>query len=402
MTAIAPRALLLAHDFPPMRGGIARAMGEVARHAPDGRFVVSTAWLPDSLALDAECVAIVDRLPFSPRRLRSMPGLAWWAARSGRLTRQHGTEFVWAGNLKPAGYIARWLRARRRLPYGLIVYGHDVERLAAQVLESPGKRRMARLILGGAAGTVAISSWTAGRFRTLAQLLELPDAAARVRLIPPGVDAVRFRPGIATEAVRAEYDLDARPWLLTVARLVPHKGIDLGLRVVRRLKEEGLDVGYAIAGAGPEAARLRAQAAELGISDRVRLLGYVSDEHLPALYNVPCLYLGPSRQEAEEVEGFGLSLLEAAACGLPVVAGQSGGTGDAVAHGITGYLVDPASVTAALVAIRELLEDPSRARAMGQAGRARVEREFAWGRVVHDLGEAARQFMAWPGRPAGR
>jgi phosphatidylinositol alpha-1,6-mannosyltransferase len=402
MTAGAPRSLLLTHDFPPMGGGIARALGEIARHAPEGRLVVSTARLPDCAAFDAGCAATVDRLPFPPARLRSLSGLAWWAARSGRLTRRHGTEFVWAGNLKPAGYVARWLRARRRLPYGLIVYGLDVQRLAAQVVESRGKRRMARLIIGGAAGTVAISSWTAGRFRDLAELLELPDAMARVRLVSPGVDAGRFRPGIATEAARAAYDLDGRPWLLTVARLVRHKGIDVGLRVVRRLKDEGLDVGYAVAGAGPEAARLREQAAELGIGDRVRLLGHVPDPHLPALYNVASLYLGPSRQEAEEVEGFGLSLLEAAASGLAVVAGQGGGTGDAVADGITGLLVDPTSVPAASVALRALLEDPSRARVMGQAGRTRVEREFAWSRVVHDLEEAARQFTAGPGRPAGR
>jgi phosphatidylinositol alpha-1,6-mannosyltransferase len=396
------RALLAVHDFPPMAGGIARATGEIARHAPAGSLVVSTGRIPGSDAFDTTSPTRVDRIGMPSARLRTLPGLAWWAARAGRLARQHRVQFVWAGNLKPAGYIARWLHLRHGLPYGLIVYGLDVQRLAHQAQASRFKRLVARALIGSAAGTVAISSWTADRFRELAGQLGLPQAAERVRIIPPGVDTANFRPGLSTAMVRERHGLDARPWLLTVARLVPHKGIDLAINVVQRLRQEGLEVGYAVVGEGPERHALESMVQAAGLAERVRLLGPVPDTDLPALYNAAQVYLGLSREGHLGAEGFGLSFLEAAACGLPVVAGQGGGTADAVAHGITGYLVDTTSVASAAEAVRQLLLDPPCARTMGGAGRARVEREFAWGRVVRQLEEAARAFSAGPGPPAGR
>ena len=402
MTETQLRALLAVHDFPPMAGGIARAMGEIVRHASPGSLVVSTGCVPGSEASDAAMPARVDRLRLPSGRLRTPAGLAWWAIRAARLAGEHRAQFVWAGNLKPAGYVARWLHARRGLPYGLIVYGLDVQRLARQARSSRLKRRLARAIIGSAGGTVAISSWTAARFRELACGLGLERAAEGVRLIPPGVDAARFRPGLPTAAVRERYGLDARPWLLTVARLVPHKGIDLGINVLRCLRREGIEAGYAVVGEGPEREALVGLAGAFGLAARVRLLGAVPDADLPGLYNSAAAYLGLSREAGLEVEGFGLSFLEAAASGLPVVAGQGGGTADAVANGITGYLVDTASEASATMVVRQLLQDSSRARVMGRAGRARVERDFAWGRVVRDLEEAARVFSGGRGPPAGR
>jgi phosphatidylinositol alpha-1,6-mannosyltransferase len=139
-----------------------------------------------------------------------------------------------------------------------------------------------------------------------------------------------------------------------------------------------------------------------GLTERVRLLGAVPDTDLPALYNAAMVYLGFSREGRLEAEGFGLSFLEAAACGLPVVAGRGGGTADAVANGITGYLVDTTSVASVAEVVRQVLLDSAHAGTMGGAGRARVEREFAWGRVVRQLEEAAQAFSAWQGPPAGR
>jgi phosphatidylinositol alpha-1,6-mannosyltransferase len=394
--------LLAVYDFPPMGGGIARTMGEIARHAPAGSLVVSTGRVPGSEAFDAASPSCVDRLRVDSARLRTPVGLGWWAIRAAQLAREHRAEFVWAGNLKPAGYVARWLRARRGLPYGLIVYGLDVQRLAHQARVSRFKQRVARAIIGSASGTVAISSWTAARFRELARQLGIERAAERVRVIPPGVDAVTFRPGLPTAVVRERYGLDARPWLLTVARLVPHKGIDLGIEVLRGLRQEGIEAGYAVVGEGPAREELTRLVDALGLSAQVRFLGAVPDADLPALYNSAIAYLGLSREAGLEVEGFGLSFLEAAACGLPVVAGQGGGTADAVANGITGYLVETSAAAAATMAVRQLLQDSSHARIMGGAGRARVEGEFAWGRVVRDLEEAARVFRGGQGPLAGR
>jgi phosphatidyl-myo-inositol dimannoside synthase len=402
MTGPHLRALLAVRDFPPMGGGIARAMGEIARHAPAGSLLVSTGHVPGSDRFDATSHSRVDRLPVKSARLRNPAGLGWWAIRAARLAREHRAEFVWAGNLKPAGYVARWLHARAGLPYGLIVYGLDLQWLAHQARESRLKRRVARAIIGSASGTVAISSWTAARFRELARQLGLEGAAARVRVIPLGVNPSTFRPELPTASVRERYGLDTRPWLLTVARLVPHKGIDLGIEVLRGLRQEGIEVGYAIVGEGPAGEELRRLVDAQGLSAHVRFLGAVPDADLPALYNSASAYVGLSREAGVHVEGFGLSFLEAAACGLPVVAGRGGGTADAVANGITGYLVETSSAAEPTSAVRRLLQDPSQARIMGGAGRARVEGEFAWERVVRDLEDAARGFTRGQAPPVGR
>ncbi len=395
-------SLLLAYDFPPLPGGIARALGEIARHAPAGKLLVSTGTLPEAAASDRESRVWIDRLTVPSPRLRTVPGLARWAVRAEALTRRHGVDFVWAGNLKPAGHVARWLRYRCRIPYGLIVYGLDVALLHEQVGGSRLKRRLARDILAGAAGTVAISAWTAARFQQLAHALGLPAARSEARVIHLGVDTKRFRPDCPGDGLRQRLALGGRRWLLTVARLVPHKGIDLGLEVLAGLRSRGFDVGYLIAGEGPARMALERHAEALGVQDAVCWCGQVAETELPALYAVADVYLGLSRPIGPAVEGFGLSLLEAQAAGRPVVAGLGGGTGDAVAHGVTGFLVPPDQAAPAIAAVAELLQDRSRAQVIGAAGRARMEREFGWDRVVADLDRAAAAFSGAPAGPDGR
>jgi len=395
-------SLLLAYDYPPLPGGISRALGEIARHAPAGELLVSTGTLPDGAATDQASGAWVDRLPVASGRLRSGPGLARWAGRAGALVRRHQAGFVWAGNLKPAGHVARWLRWRHGIPYGLIVYGLDVALLHQQVTHPGLKRRLARGILAGAAGTVAISAWTAEQFRKLARALDVPDAGTRARVIPLGVDAARFRPDVPVDALRRRLGLGTRRWLLTVARLVPHKGIDVGFEVLAGLRQQGFDLGYLVAGEGPARPALERRAAELGVSEVVRWCGHVREPELPALYAAADIYLGLSRPVGPEVEGFGLSLLEAQAAGRPVVAGIGGGTGDAVADGVTGFLVLPETPAAAIAAVAALLRNPALARAVGTAGRSRMERDFRWDRVVSDLRQAALEFSAGSVAPAGR
>lgn len=400
-------ALLLTHDFPPIGGGIARAMGELARHAESGRLLVSTGRQPGSESFDATCQARVDRLAVASERLRHITGLLRWAVRARALARESGARFLWAGNLKPAGHVARWLGVRDSLPYGLIVYGLDLNRLRVQAARSPVKRRVAHGIIAAAAGTVAISRWTAEAYRTLALELGLPEAAERVRVAALGVDSARFRPSPDRESLRARLGIAGpRRWALTVARLVPHKGIDVALRLIAELARDGANVGYLVAGEGPEQAALARQAESLGVTDRVRWLGRVAEDDLPGLYAAADLYLGLSREDGPQAEGFGLALLEAQASALPVVAGRGGGTADAVADGISGLLVPPTDLPVILDATRRLLRDGERARAMGLAGRARAEREFGWARVLADLDAAAAAFTASRrrarGGPAGR
>jgi phosphatidylinositol alpha-1,6-mannosyltransferase len=399
-----PRALLLTYDFPPMPGGIARTMGALARHAEPGSLVVSTGAAGGCEEPDRRTGAPVDREAGPAERLRTLPGLVRWARRADRLTREYRPDFVWAGNLRPAGRVARWIGRRHGLAYGLFVYGLDLSLMEARA-SSPLRARFARRLLGDAAGTIAISRWTAARYRDLALRLGLTPATDRVRVVPLGVDTSRFRPDRRSDRVRRWFGGPAgRLWLLTVARLLPHKGVDTALAVLADLRAAGIDVGYAVAGDGPARAELTRHAARLGATEYVRWLGFVPDDDLPSVYAAADVYVGLSRAEGAEVEGFGLSLVEAQACGLPVVAGAGGGTADAVADGVGGLLVPPRARDRIRDALLSLLRDPDRARAMGAAGRGWVERERTWERVSREVAAAAADFRsaAPGGAPAGR
>ncbi|HSB54177.1 MAG TPA: glycosyltransferase family 4 protein [Gemmatimonadales bacterium] len=379
--------LLLAYDFPPRGGGIARALGEIVRHS-HAELEVCTGRISGDEEWDGASGLPITRAPVSAERLRTLGGLIQWGRAADRVIRARRPAFIWAGNLKPAGHVARWLGATRRIPYGLIVYGLDLAIVSEQARRSARKRRRVRMLFRDAAGIVACSEWTAGRCRALLDQLGLGGVAGLIRVIPLGADPRRFSPD------GRRYPLPQGRWLLTVARLVPHKGVDTGIRALASLHERFPDLQYAVAGTGPDRERLAALATDLGVSDRLVFLGPVPDEDLPSLYRSATVYLGLSRESGNEVEGFGLSLVEAQASGCPVIAVKSGGVPDAVADGESGILVPPSDAAAAARAIAALLEDDGRRAALGAAGRRRVEERLNWERVVAELRQASEEFRS--------
>ncbi len=380
-----------------MSGGIARCLSEIARHYPPDELLVSTGDAPHRNQAVEDGI---DRLEVPSDRLRTLAGLRRWSSRVLALSDREATRFVWVGNLKPAGYPALWLRARRGIPYGVILYGLDLLLIERQTRRSPMKRAIARRLLGTASALVAISGWTRARAASLCDSLGL-SVQDRLHAVPLGADPRRFHPGIGTEDLRRRFGLGERRWLLTVTRLVEHKGVDTGILVLERLASEFPDLGYAIAGTGPASDALSAEVERKGLKDRVRFLGEVSDEDLPALYCTASLYLGLSRELPLQVEGFGLSLVEASACGVPVVACRSGGIPDAVQEGVTGLLVEPGNLEAATQAVRQVMNDEDLARKLGAGGRLEVERRLNWDRVVEDL-LAIEAGITLPAAPAGR
>jgi phosphatidyl-myo-inositol dimannoside synthase len=377
--------LLLTYDFPPMGGGIARMMGELAKRYPPGTLVVSTGQQPGSAMVDPEFDNRVDRIAVPSRRLRTVQGLLAWSRRARVLDRQAQPEFVWCGNLKPAGYPARWIRHRSGTPYGIFLYGTDLLLLQHRLRHSIAKRRAARALIGSAAVLVTISRWT--RDMTLAVLSELGFRAGQmdVRIVPLGTDPQRFRPGIDPSAVRERYGLGEGRWLLTVARLVAHKGIDTGIRVLAALRDEYPELRYAAVGSGSMLGELQGLARSLAVADRVRFLTDVPDADLPGLYNCAQIYLGVSRPAELMIEGFGISLSEASACGIPVVGGSDGGIPDAVRHNETGLLVDGRQAEPVIEAVRLLLHNRDLAERLGRGGRHAVESFYNWDRVVSDI-----------------
>jgi phosphatidylinositol alpha-1,6-mannosyltransferase len=372
-------------------------MGELAKRYPPGTLLVSTGQHQGSAEVDAALANKVDRLEVPSRRLRTVQGLLRWSHRAVRLAHLIHPEFVWCGNLKPAGYPARWVRRRVGIPYGMLLYGTDLLLLRHRIRRSALKRVWARGLIGSASVLVAISRWTRDEALSLLEDLGL-DRQTDVRLLPLGTDPEHFRPGVDSASVRARYGLAEGRWLLTVARLAGHKGIDTALHVLGGLGEEYPDLRYLVVGRGDQLGHLQGLARDLGVAERVRFLTEVPDSDLPALYNTAEIYLGLSRPAGLMMEGFGISLSEASASGIPVVAGSGGGMPDAVRDGETGLLVDAEGPEAAGAAVRLLLKDRDLARRLGAEGRRAVETYYNWQRVTnelagigHELGKAPRQ-----------
>jgi phosphatidylinositol alpha-1,6-mannosyltransferase len=208
--------------------------------------------------------------------------------------------------------------------------------------------------------------------------------------IPPGVDLERFVPLDDGARARARADLGlpvGGPLVVSVSRLVPRKGMDVLIDAAAQLAGPYPDLTVAIAGRGRDAERLAGRVAELGAP--VRLLGGVSDADLPRLVGAADVFamLCRNRWLGLEQEGFGIVFVEAAAAGVPQVAGSSGGAGEAVEDGVTGVVVRrPTEAGDVARAIAGLLDDPVERGLMGRTGRSRAEASFDYDVLAPRLG----------------
>ncbi|MGI9033081.1 MAG: glycosyltransferase family 1 protein [Acidimicrobiales bacterium] len=365
--------LLVTNDFPPKVGGIQSYLWELWRRLPPERVVVVTSSYPGDAAFDARQPFRVIRAP--DRVLLPRPKLA---RRLRALASEVGAGLVMLDPALPLGMLGPHMG----VPYGVVLHGAEVA--------VPGRLPVARTLLArvleGASPVVA-----AGRYPAL----EAERYAGRARSIitvPPGVDLARFRPLDAAEkaAARVAAGLPADGCLVVgLSRLVPRKGFDMLVRAAARLAPGRADLVVAIGGSGRDRGRLQRLA--LSVAAPVRFLGPVPDDRLAPLMGAADVFAVPCRNRwgGLEQEGFGMVFLEAAACGVPQVAGRSGGAADAVVDGETGAVVsDPSDVAAVTAALARLLDDPDLRRAQGGAARRRAERLYDWDVLAASLDSA--------------
>lgn len=353
-------SLLVTNDFPPKVGGIQSYLHELWRRLPPDETHVLTTTFPGGSAFDAAQRFDVARHP--ERLLLPTRSLARDVDARARAV---GADVVLLDPMLPLGRIGRWIGSA---PH--VIVGHGAEITVYGRL--PLSRSVARSVLAGAAGLVAAGEYVA---RVAARVAGRPLPTL---VVPPGVDPDRFVPldDEARRVARARFGLDPdRPLVLGVSRLVPRKGFDVLLEAAAGLDA---DVQVAIAGSGRDRARLDARAARLG--GRARLLGRVADADLPALYGCADVFamLCRDRWGGLEAEGFGIVFVEAGACGVPSVAGRSGGSHEAVVDGVTGLVVDPRDVPAVRDALDRLLRDEAWRARLGAAARARAASDLSY------------------------
>lgn len=354
------RHVFVTQDYGPDLGGIARVHVERCRRlAHAGGVLVSTVAHRDANAFDAVEGYRIARQSFGISDAKRLANQIRWARSLPPAGILH------CGNIRPAGYPVWYMRR----PYVVYVYGLDLLKERRKIAGNPFKRWTLRRILGDARGIIAISRWSADLTREVmreAGITTPPPVVA----IDLGTDPTFFQPGVVREKT-----------LLTVARLVPHKGHDVAIRALALLPPE---VRYTIVGTGDDRARLEALAREAGVAQRVTFAGALSDAEIAKTYATADIYVGLSREEGVQAEGFGISFVEAAASGAPSVAGNSAGVPSAVRDGETGILVPPTDPVTAAAAIRRLLDDRALRDRMGRAARRAVESHYNWDRVARE------------------
>ncbi|WP_083275159.1 glycosyltransferase family 4 protein [Pseudonocardia sp. HH130630-07] len=360
-----PRTLLVTNDFPPRPGGIQSYLHDLAAGLPAGDLVVLAPAWRGAAAFDAAQAYPVHRYR-SATGLPMLPGPAV-ADAATRLVRAHGIEAVWFGAAAPLGLLGPHLRRRAGVERVVAsTHGHEV---GWSML--PGARAAVRRIGADADVVTTVSRWTRDRIAAAFG----PGAA--LEPLPPPVDTGRFAPDPAARAaLRERYRLGSAPVVTCVSRLVPRKGQDVLVAALPRIRARVPGARLLLVGAGPDRDRLRRLAVRHGVGDAVVLTGGVPAAELPAHHAVGDVFALPCRTRLGglDVEGLGIAALEAAACGLPVVVGDSGGAPETVEDGGTGYVVPGRDVTAVAGRVVELLADPALAAALGRAGRARITR----------------------------
>ncbi len=372
------RHLLVTNDFPPKVGGIQSYLWELWRRLPPGDVSVLTSPYRDAEAFDA-------RQPFRIERTRE-PVLLPNPLLIGRIRRLAAEVDAAAVVLDPALPLGL-LGPSLGLPYAVVLHGAEVT-VPGRL---PGTRRALARVLRHASMAIAAGSYPEAEARRALRSAVMPPVVS----VPPGVDTQRFRPLAAIDraATRARFGLPRRGQLVvSVSRLVPRKGMDTLIDAAAALRSGHPDLTVAIAGAGRDRARLERRVARREAP--VRLLGRVAEVDLPDLYACADVFslCCRTRWGGLEQEGFGIVFLEAAASGIPSVAGDSGGAAEAVVDGRTGIVVGhPDEPDAVAAALADLLDHPERASQQGQAARLRAETEFGYDLLAARLGRAIDQ-----------
>jgi phosphatidyl-myo-inositol dimannoside synthase len=363
-------SLLVTNDFPPKIGGIQSYLYELWRRLPASDTTVLTTPYANAAEWDQAQPFRVERT--RQRFLLPTPALA---RHVDALAREVDAGIVFVDPMLPLGHLVPRLAAR---PCVVVAHGAEITVYG----RLPVTARLARRVLRHATGLVAAGQYPAE------QAARVAGQSVPTLVVPPGVDPERFTPrdaaARAATRVRFGFDVDA-PLVLGVSRLVPRKGFDVLLDAVA-----GLDgVQVAIAGTGRDEARLARRAARLG--GRARLLGRVADAELPDLYASADVFamLCRDRWAGLEAEGFGIVFLEAAACGVPAVAGRSGGADEAVVDGVTGVVVEPRDVAAVRAALDQLLSDDGLRTRLGAAARRRAVEHYSYDRLAARMARLA-------------
>ena len=364
--------LFVTSDFPPITSGIATYLYNTWKNLPLEKIIVLgpkvAGW--ESFDDKQNFKIFRYRLPLGNSLFARMVKTFLFIFYIGKLRRKEKIGKIHCGAPLSAGIAGLVFKKFFNIPYCVYVYGGETKKYKRVKVAYP----IMRLILKNAQKVIANSMYTRDEF------IKFGILPQKLVIISPGVNVQKFVPISKVPEIEKVHNLKNKKVILSVARLVERKGQDMVIRALPEVLEKLPNLVYLIVGEGPEEAKLKKLTKDVGVESCVNFIGHVSDNELPKYYNACDVFIMPNRETrgTEIIEGFGISFIEASACGKSVIGGKSGGVGDAVIDGVTGILVNPLNTEEISSAILKLLTDEDYARRLGNNGRLRVEKEFRW------------------------
>ena len=366
------KSLLITADYPPIVSGISTVFYNIWKHLSQDRLLILAPRTKGCFEFDSENRIRVLRRYFSlgDSILRRILRTIALYIHTKQIVKRENINLLVCGQPMIIGFIGLVFKKQFRIPYHVWVYGGEMLKFKSNRI----LLGILRAILNNADKIISNSGFTTQVFR------DLNIDVAKIVIVSPAVDIEQFRPGIDASDLVREYSLESKKVIMTVGRLVPRKGNDTIIKSLKKVIERIPDVVYLIVGEGPNKQKLEVLVEELGLKENVIFAGYVSNEDLPRYYNLCDLYVLPNREtdDFDTIEGFGITFVEASACGKPVIGGRSGGTSDSILDGVTGVLVEPQDEEMLVNKIVEILVNHELTDRLGSQGRERVLEKCRW------------------------
>ncbi len=368
------KTLLISEIFPPIHGGSGRWFWELYSRLPRDEYVIIAGQSDNTERFDTTHDLNVERINLSSNSwgIKSLTGLRFYWQTFWRLKKaikQHKITAIHCGRCLPEGVMGWLLSLFTGIPFLCYVHGEDVETastsrelswLVSNVLKH------AKTLVSNSQNTanILIERWQADK--------------EKIAILNPGCDTTKFIPAALDTNIKKSLGWENKKVILTVGRLQERKGHDMMIKALPKIKEKHPDVLYAIVGNGEEKPALKKLISELQLTDSVLFHAEISDDEMIQCYQQCDVFILPNRTVGNDIEGFGMVLVEAQSCEKPVIAGDSGGTAETMLLNETGYIVDCTNSAMISAKINTLLNTPELINTMGINARKHVVNTLDW------------------------
>ncbi len=367
--AVIKTTIFVTNDFGPRAGGIETFVIGLIERMPYGSVTVYTSNQGDTSEYDHSWLAT-----YGVRVIRDRAKILLPTPRIARavaaIVKKEKISTVAFGAAAPLALMSPTLRRAGAQRIVALTHGHEV--WWSQLF--PFNLAMRRI------GSTTDALTYLGSFtkKAISRSLSKKSADAMVK-IAPGIDIDHFKPTDASQ-LKKELGLENKKIVVSVGRLVHRKGQDKLIEAMQRIVHVIPEAHLVLVGEGPYKKHLVELVHTYKLTSHVSFIGRIQYSQLPRYICIGDVFAMPSRSRffGLEVEGLGIVYLEASACALPVIAGASGGAPDAVIEGVTGVVVDGLDTAAIAAAAIELLNNPTRSKEMGIAGREWIEKHWRW------------------------